>query len=30
MRAIQQQVQLTPEQRRKLGKMSRVLVPLPR
>ncbi len=30
MRMIRQQVQLTPEQLKKLGKMSRVLVPLPR
>jgi hypothetical protein len=30
MRALQQQVPLTPEQRQKLAKMSRVLVPLPR
>lgn len=30
MRMIRQQAQLTPEQLKKLGKMSRVLVPLPR
>ena len=30
MRAIQQQLPLSEEQRRKLGKMQRVFVPLPR